>query len=513
MDGTGEEEDLSFEDMGLDARLIRTLAKKNITKPTPIQLKAIPLILRTAIVGPPDIVVATPSCIATCIAKKVLHVSSVKDSLSTLVLDEADLLLSYGYEDDLKSLVPHIPSRCQCLLMSATTSADVEKIKKLVLHSPVVLTLTEVEGSLDNEIVPKSVQQFWIACEERDKLLYILSLLKLELVQKKVLIFVNSIDAGFKLKLFLEQFGMKSAVFNAELPQNSRLHMLEEFNTGMFDYMIATDGSKPAKVEKEPIEQVMHPIKRSKKHQKRVLDSEYGVVRGIDFKNVHTVINFDMPLSALGYIHRIGRTGRAYNTGASVSLVSPAEEGIFREIKMALSGGKDEDIESVKFIAPFPLLTNNAVESLRYRAQDVAHSVTKAAVREARANELRNELLNSERLKSHFEDNPKDLDLLKHDKVLSKKQPSSHLCAIPDYLVDPTTEAASKVVKLARGAMGQNKHRSSGWLKKGSGRSADPLKTFLIDSKKGSWKGRSKKRMKEQVNDRERPKKKHKWNK
>ncbi|XP_057826995.2 DEAD-box ATP-dependent RNA helicase 16 isoform X3 [Cryptomeria japonica] len=480
MDGTGEEEDLSFEDMGLDARLIRTLAKKNITKPTPIQLKAIPLILegrdvvaraktgsgktfayllpllqklfscsdkiksgpsafvlvptrelcqqvhteissllehckgswkvvqltssmsisnlRTAIVGPPDIVVATPSCIATCIAKKVLHVSSVKDSLSTLVLDEADLLLSYGYEDDLKSLVPHIPSRCQCLLMSATTSADVEKIKKLVLHSPVVLTLTEVEGSLDNEIVPKSVQQFWIACEERDKLLYILSLLKLELVQKKVLIFVNSIDAGFKLKLFLEQ-------------------------------------------------------------------------------------------------------------------VSPAEEGIFREIKMALSGGKDEDIESVKFIAPFPLLTNNAVESLRYRAQDVAHSVTKAAVREARANELRNELLNSERLKSHFEDNPKDLDLLKHDKVLSKKQPSSHLCAIPDYLVDPTTEAASKVVKLARGAMGQNKHRSSGWLKKGSGRSADPLKTFLIDSKKGSWKGRSKKRMKEQVNDRERPKKKHKWNK
>ncbi|GLJ31990.1 hypothetical protein SUGI_0644070 [Cryptomeria japonica] len=588
MDGTREEDDLGFEDMGLDARLIRTLAKKNITKPTPIQLKAIPLILegsdvvaraktgsgktfayllpllqklfscsdkiksgpsafvlvptrelcqqvyteissllehckgsskvvqltssmsisnlRTAMVGPPDIVVATPSCIATCIAEKVLHVSSIKESLSTLVLDEADLLLSYGYEDDLKSLVLHIPYRCQCLLMSATTSADVEKIKNLMLHCPVVLTLTEVEESLDNEIVPKSVRQIWIACEERDKMLYTLSLLILESVQKKVLIFVNSIDAGFKLKLFLEQFGIRAAVFNAELPQNSRLHMLEEFNTGMFDYMIATDDSKPANFEKEPVKQVMHPIKRSKKHQKRALDSEYGVVRGIDFKNVHTVINFDMPLSTSGYIHRIGRTGRANSTGDSVSLVSPAEEGMFEEIKMALSGGKDEDEESA-------LLTQNEVECLRYRAQDIAYSVTRTAVREARANELRNEILNSERLKSHFEDNPKDLDLLKHDKALSKRQPSSYLCSIPDYLVDPATEAARKAVKLARGAMAQSKHRSSGWLKKRSGRNADPLKTFLIDLKKGSWKWRSKKRTIEKVNDRERLKKKHRWSK
>ncbi|KAH9318286.1 hypothetical protein KI387_020055, partial [Taxus chinensis] len=437
--------------------------------------------LMTAMVGPPDIIVATPSCIATCIAKKILKVSSILESLSTLVLDEADLLLSYGYEDDLRSLVPHIPRRCQCLLMSATTSADVEKIKKLVLHSPVTLTLTEVEGNLDDGIAPKNVQQFWISCDERDKLLHILALLRLGLVQKKVLMFVNSIDPGFKLKLFLEQFGIRSAVLNAELPQNSRLHMLEEFNTGLFDYLIATDDSKPAKVEKESVEEVMHTSKRSKKRHKRALDSEFGVIRGIDFKNVHTVINFDMPLSSSGYIHRIGRTGRAYSTGASVSLVSPAEEAIFREIRVALSCDKEEDIQSSKFIAPFPLLTKNAVESLRYRAQDVAQSVTKVAVREARASELRNEILNSERLKSHFEDNPQDLDLLKHDKVLSKKQPSSHLRAIPDYLVDPTTEAASKAVKLARVAMGQSKSRNHSWHKRKSGTSADPLKTFSID--------------------------------
>ncbi|KAL3813708.1 hypothetical protein ACJIZ3_014976 [Penstemon smallii] len=61
----------------------------------------------------------------------------------------------------------------------------------------------------------------------RDKLVYILALLKLELVQKKVLIFTNSIDMSFRLKLFFEQFGIKSAVLNAELPQNSRQHILE----------------------------------------------------------------------------------------------------------------------------------------------------------------------------------------------------------------------------------------------------------------------------------------------
>ncbi|RRT52305.1 hypothetical protein B296_00050549 [Ensete ventricosum] len=68
---------------------------------------------------------------------------------------------------------------------------------------------------------------FQISCSDRDKLLHLLALLKLELVQKKVLIFVNSIDNGFRIRLFLEQFGIRSSVLNAELPQNSRLHILE----------------------------------------------------------------------------------------------------------------------------------------------------------------------------------------------------------------------------------------------------------------------------------------------
>ncbi|KAL2551676.1 DEAD-box ATP-dependent RNA helicase 16 [Forsythia ovata] len=450
-----------------------------------VQLKVVQLTsamsasdLKTALAGPPDVLVSTPACIQKSLSNGILQAKAIQDSLSVLVLDEADLLLSYGYEDDLKALTAHVPKRCQCLLMSATSSTDVDKLKKLVLHNPYILTLPEV-GDVKDDIIPKNVQQFYISCSARDKLLHIFALLKLELVQKKVLIFTNAIDMSYRLKLFFEQFGIKSAVLNAELPQNSRLHILEEFNAGLFDYLIANDVNQSIATGQNDKES--HGAgKKFKRHPKRKLDGEFGVVRGIDFKNVHTVINYEMPQSAAGYVHRIGRTGRAYNTGASVSLVSPEEMEIFEEIKSILgeNGGEDS-----KFIAPFPLLSKNAVESLRYRAEDVARSVTKIAIRESRAQDLRNEILNSEKLKAHFQDNPKDLDLLKHDKVLSKKEPAPHLRDVPEYLLDPTTQEASKIVKLARAAMGNtNPVRRKGF--KGKFRSKNPLKTFSSEAPK-----------------------------
>lgn len=568
-----EEEDdeaQSFEELGLDPRLIRALNKKEISiaEPTPIQRAAIPLILqgkdvvaraktgsgktlayllpllqkllstadsnrkklspsafilvpsgelcqqvykevsslidsckaqlkvvqltsnmpasdlRNALAGPPDILVSTPSCVAKSLSVGVLKSESINDSLEILVLDEADLLLSFGYEEDLKALTALVPRRCQCLLMSATSSADVDKLKKLVLHNPYVLTLPEVEGVKD-EVIPKNVQQFWVSCGDRDKLVHILALLKLDLVQKKVLIFTNAIDMSFRLKLFLEKFGIKSAVLNAELPQNSRLHILEEFNAGLFDYLIATDDRETKEKEKAN-EGSLAETRKSKKHAKQKLDSEFGVVRGIDFKNVHTVINYDMPLSATGYVHRIGRTGRAYSTGSSVSLVSPDEMEILKEIKSFL--GDDENNES-NVISPYPLLTKNAVESLRYRAEDTAKSVTKIAVREARAQDLRNEILNSEKLKAHFEVNPRDLDLLKHDKVLSKKPPAPHLSDVPDYLLDATTKEASKMVKLARAAMGNNNSGRRQGPKRNLRKSKDPLKSFSAEGPRRGRKG------------------------
>uniref|UniRef100_A0A7N0ZZP3 RNA helicase n=1 Tax=Kalanchoe fedtschenkoi TaxID=63787 RepID=A0A7N0ZZP3_KALFE len=562
-----EDGDQTFEELGVDPRLIRALNKKNIDNPTPIQRVAIPLILegkdvvaraktgsgktfayllplmqklfsdsgpkgklapsvlilvptrelcqqvyvevsslielcrvqlkvaqlsintnpsdmRVALAGPPDILVTTPACIPKCLSSGFLKAASITDSLEMLVLDEADLLLSYGYEDDIKALTTYVPRRCQCLLMSATSSSDVEKLKKLILHNPYILTLPEM-GEVKDDIIPQNVQQFWLACGANDKLVYILAILKLELVQKKVLIYTNTIDMGFRLRLFLEKFGIRSAVLNAELPQNSRLHILEEFNVGLFDYLIATDESQ-AKESTETKADSGAVTKKSRKRAKPKLDSEFGVVRGIDFKNVHTVINFDMPLTVEGYVHRIGRTGRGYNTGASVSLVSPNEMNIFDDIKSSLG---DDENKDAGFIAPFPLLTKNAVESLRYRVEDVAKSVTKVAVREARAQDLRNEILNSEKLKAHFESNPKDLDLLKHDKVLSKKPLPLHLREVPEYLLDATTREASKLVKLQKAAMGNNKPLKRQSSKKTSRKSKNPLKTFSMEGPKKAQNG------------------------
>ncbi|CAN6281557.1 unnamed protein product [Urochloa humidicola] len=436
--------------------------------------------ITVALSGPPNILVSTPACVATCISKGIMRGSSIKESLSMMILDEADLLLSYRCEDDLKALIPHIPRSCQSILMSATSSSDVDKLTKLLLHNPFILTLTEV-GRAKDDVIPKNVQQFWISCDAKDKMLHILALLKFELIQKKVLIFVNSIDAAFRLRLFLEKFGIRSAVLNAELPQNSRLHIIEAFNARLFDYLIATDDAK-TKEEKQTDKENKKESRVSRKHLQQTLDAEFGVVRGIDFKNVFTVVNFDMPPDPAGYVHRIGRTGRANKTGASISLVSAEENSTFEEIEHMLQEIEKKDTDC---ISPFPLLTKDAVESLRYRAQDVARSVTTRDIQEARRQDIKNEILNSEKLKSHFEENPRDLDLLKHDKLLSNKEIPAHLRDVPDYLIDPKTKEASNVVKLTRAAMGIDKpqRRKRQGFKGGSGKSRDPLRTFSAEGK------------------------------
>lgn len=166
-----------------------------------------------------------------------------------------------------------------------------------------------------------------------------MTMLKLGLVRKKALIFVNTVDTGYKLRLFLESFGVRSAVLNAELPLNSRSHILATFNKGMFDYLIATDDvhsaahdtrakqpngkrARGGAKDKEPA--LLGKDGRRAKAGPR-MDEEFGVTRGIDFKGVRTIINYDLPSSVQGYVHRVGRTGRAGQAGVAISLFTPAD--------------------------------------------------------------------------------------------------------------------------------------------------------------------------------------------
>jgi hypothetical protein len=133
------------------------------------------------------------------------------------------------------------------------------------------------------------------------------ALLKLRLLRGKTLFFVNNIDRCYKLKLFFDEFGIKSCVLNSELPIQSRQHIVSQFNKGIYDYLLASDEAIQA--EKKAADAARGGRKRQPK------DNEYGVARGVDFREVKNVVNFDFPLSAKSYVHRVGR---CVNFGSSV---------------------------------------------------------------------------------------------------------------------------------------------------------------------------------------------------
>lgn len=178
-----------------------------------------------------------------------LNAVDLKTHFQTLVIDEADLVCNYDYEEDVKELLTFLPKIFQSFLMSATLGNDVDSLKQLVLRSPAILKMEDktMDSTWDN------LKQLYTICGETDKYLILYVLLKLKLLKGKCIIFVNDIERCYRLKLFLEQFSIPSVVLNSELPLNSRVHIVEEFNKGVYNYMIATDegGLKGEKEEEE----------------------------------------------------------------------------------------------------------------------------------------------------------------------------------------------------------------------------------------------------------------------
>ncbi|CAO3670026.1 unnamed protein product [Rhizopus microsporus] len=388
----------------------------------------------------PDIIVSTPS-------KALTHLEAgnmvLSTSLTNLVIDEADLVLSFGYEDDLRKILSHLPKLYQCFLMSATFTKEIEEITTLLLRKPAVLELedTEEEASL--------LTQYIVQCTEFEKFLFTFVIIKLRLIKGKILLFVNDIDRCYKLKLFLEQFSIKSCVLNSELPLNSRYHIVEEFNRGIYDYLIATDESKlKGELDSEDEEDDEEDTKKdNKKKQKVKKDKEYGVSRGIDFQGVAAVINFDFPASSKAYTHRVGRTARGGNQGMSLSFVVTKDlvedrkdvgrgkgvhdEAVYERVK------KQQEAKNAE-LKPYSFEKKN-VSGFKYRVEDALKAVNKVAIKEARIKEIKQEILNSEKLKAHFEDKPKDLEFLRHDHTLQPAKIQQHLKHIPSYLMPRIT--------------------------------------------------------------------------
>ena len=406
--------------------------------------------LRQTAGSPPEVLAATPARVAECVREGYFPPGALEDGgLDLVVLDEADLLLSFGYVEDIKRVCGAVKRGTQTLMLSATMSAEIEALRDVVAHKPVVVDVEDdardgedaTGGGGDATAVGKSgpdIQHYALRVPKSvDRLLYAMALLRLGLCKKKVLVFVSSADSAVRLRLFLHKFGVPTCALHGELPANSRTHILQEFNRGVYDFMVAAADDANMKETDEPVdeeEEDKAPTRESRKKKKDRRDKEFGVVRGIDFQAVNTVINFEVPTTAAAYVHRVGRTGRAGKSGTAITLVAPSEEAAFAAIQAKLESEVGETVAATQVIKPFDRLPKEAVDALRYRAEDAARAVGKTAVKEARVRELRQELLNSERLAAHFEDKAEDLALLKHDTSLAKHPDAKHLSHLPGYL-------------------------------------------------------------------------------
>eukprot|EP00514_Thraustochytrium_sp_LLF1b_P011921 CAMPEP_0184548440 /NCGR_PEP_ID=MMETSP0199_2-20130426/6204_1 /TAXON_ID=1112570 /ORGANISM="Thraustochytrium sp., Strain LLF1b" /LENGTH=651 /DNA_ID=CAMNT_0026943053 /DNA_START=148 /DNA_END=2103 /DNA_ORIENTATION=- len=451
----------------------------------------------------PDVVIATPGRLA-------LHLKTLSDelklreSVETFVVDEADLVFSYGYAEDVTKIVSQLPRTVQSMLMSATLNADVRNLRKLVLHDPEVVKLRET-------LTDGHLAQWYCSLKKDDKDVLLFALLRLKLVHGKTLFFVNSVDRAYYIKLLLDQFQVRAAVLNAELPINSRLHILDQFNRGTIDYLIATDdaidypdvdeeptdAAEDAEIEDEDegedededknkddddddddeiededsdknsdhesdsnaeksvseeseseaeaeadakvVAKTSAKAANKKKRKRQENDDddddengEFGVARGIDFKDVSTVINIDVPTSFEAYVHRIGRTARGGAAGTALTLIcedSPSDVEMLAKIQA--NQGMDQGEPQPALLA----LDMKEIDGFRYRVSDVRLGVTKRAVKDARLREVKKELANSEKLKAHFDDNPTDLALIKHDLAIRPNKVNRHIANIPDYLM------------------------------------------------------------------------------
>jgi ATP-dependent RNA helicase DDX56/DBP9 len=351
----------------------------------------------------PDIVIATPARASANINNGSLAVAE----LAHLVVDEGDLVLGYGFKEDLDQIAQNIPKGVQMFLMSATLNTEVESLGSLLCNDPVVLKLDDLDKD------SKRVKQYVIKCAEEEKFLLIYAMFKLGLIKGKTIVFVGDTDRSYRVKLFLEQFGIKSCVLNSELPLASRLHIVEEFNKNIYNILIASDETEILGSRKKE-EGDARPKKKSKTDKDATNDS--GVSRGIDFLNVSCVLNFDFPGTYKSYFHRIGRTARAGKSGTAISFIIPKEH--YRKHKSTTFSGCENDEEVLTKVekhqeAGQKLENYNfdmkRLEPFRYRFGDALRSVTRIAIREARIKEIRLELSKSQKLSRYVCTQSRDL--------------------------------------------------------------------------------------------------------
>ena len=241
----------------------------------------------TALKRKPQIIIATPGRFLDHMQRGNISLNAVH----TMVLDEADEMLSMGFVKDVTKIIEASPSDRQLVMFSATMNQDVLTIAWKYQHDPVEIT---VEATKEDR---PQITQYVISTEEKDKLDHLLYLLDAD-VYKRVMIFCNTKFMTDKLTSRLTREGYQAECLHGDIPQSKRNTVMNDFKRGKFPLLISTDVA----------------------------------ARGIDVDDVEAVINFDLPNENEYYLHRIGRTGRAHKHGVSFSLVTFRESVRMDEI-------------------------------------------------------------------------------------------------------------------------------------------------------------------------------------
>jgi ATP-dependent RNA helicase RhlE len=281
-----------------------------------------------------DIVVATPGRFLDHMRRG--HVNS--DNVEVLVLDEADRMLDMGFAPDVHKILDSLPKERQTMFFSATISSDVDRLARRALNDHTAVDIGERTATADG------VEHTMIAIDKSQKLAALAMMLK-ELPKARTLVFARTKFGTDKVARYLKREDIDAVSMHGGKTQLARNKALDRFKTGKARVMVATDVA----------------------------------ARGIDIDDIAMVVNFDVPNDAEIYVHRVGRTARAGAGGLAVTLLSPDEWLMVRDIekfidrsftKEALPGFEPDVMPAQPWeIAAPPVTNKRTVTGRRGRAR------------------------------------------------------------------------------------------------------------------------------------------------
>ncbi|TCV89582.1 DEAD/DEAH box helicase [Sulfurirhabdus autotrophica] len=291
-----------------------------------------------------DILVATPGRLLDHVQQKTLDLSHIK----ILVLDEADRMLDMGFIRDIKKVLALLPKHRQNLLFSATFSDEIKALADGLLNKPAMIEVAKRNATADkisHKVYPV----------DRDKKRPLLAHLIKENNWHQVLVFTRTKHGANQLAEYLTKNGINSLAIHGNKSQSARTRALAEFKDGSLQVLVATDIA----------------------------------ARGIDIADLPHVVNYELPNVPEDYVHRIGRTGRAGQTGEAVSLVCVDEIKLQSDIERLLKRELPEEVvpgfEPDRNAKPEPI--QNGRSGLPGRGQPRGRSSSKPASQgQARSN-------------------------------------------------------------------------------------------------------------------------------